>query len=159
MDPQREVVLRFLAEPTDMNFGGKVHGGAVMKWIDQTGYACAAGWSGNYCVTVYVGGIRFYKPIAIGSIVELKARVIYTGKTSMHVTVDVSAADPRHRDFAQTTTCIIVFMAVDPDGKPVAVRPWVPVDPLDISLEAYAKRLMDLRKGIEVEMDRFRPRP
>ena len=54
-----ETTLRFLAEPTDMNFGGKVHGGAVMKWIDQAGYACAVGWSGHYCVTLYVGGIRF----------------------------------------------------------------------------------------------------
>ncbi len=43
---QREVTFRFLAEPTDVNFGGKVHGGMVMKWIDQAGYACAVGWSG-----------------------------------------------------------------------------------------------------------------
>jgi acyl-CoA hydrolase len=157
MNPQREIVLRFLAEPTDMNFGGKVHGGAVMKWIDQTGYACAAGWCGSYCVTVYVGGIRFYKPIAIGSIVELSARVVLTGKTSMHVTVDVSAADPRTREFQQTTHCIIVFVAVDPEGKPVPVRPWVPHEPMDKALESYAKRLMGLRKGIEVEMDKFRP--
>jgi acyl-CoA hydrolase len=67
--PEREVTLRFLAEPTDVNFGGKVHGGAVMKWIDQAAYACAAGWSGQYCVTLYVGGIRFYQPVLIGSLV------------------------------------------------------------------------------------------
>ena len=60
----REITLRFLAEPTDINFGGKVHGGMVMKWIDQAAYACATGWSGHYCVTVYVGGIRFYKAIS-----------------------------------------------------------------------------------------------
>ena len=53
---QREITMRFLAEPMDVNFGGKVHGGAVMKWIDQAGYACAVGWSGLYCVTLYVGG-------------------------------------------------------------------------------------------------------
>ena len=41
--PQREITLRFLAEPTAVNFGGKIHGGAVMKWIDEAGYACAAG--------------------------------------------------------------------------------------------------------------------
>jgi acyl-CoA hydrolase len=55
----REITLRFLAEPGDVNFGGKVHGGAVMKWIDQAGYAYAVAWSRHYCVTVYVGGIRF----------------------------------------------------------------------------------------------------
>jgi acyl-CoA hydrolase len=92
-DQRREVVLRFLAEPTEVNFGGKVHGGAVMKWIDQAGYACAVGWSGQYCVTVYVGGIRFYQPIHIGDLVELQAMLIYTGTTSMHIAVDVSAGD------------------------------------------------------------------
>ncbi|MGE3727394.1 MAG: acyl-CoA thioesterase, partial [Candidatus Sericytochromatia bacterium] len=84
MAGNRELTLRFLAEPTDVNFGGKVHGGAVMKWIDQAGYACAVGWTGQYCVTVYVGGIRFYKPILIGHMVEVKAKVIYTGRTSLH---------------------------------------------------------------------------
>ena len=43
---QRELTMRFLAEPTDVNYGGKVHGGEVMKWIDQAGYAAAVGWSG-----------------------------------------------------------------------------------------------------------------
>ena len=41
---QRELTFRFLAEPTDVNYGGKVHGGVVMKWIDQVGYAAAVGW-------------------------------------------------------------------------------------------------------------------
>lgn len=56
MTPPRELTLQFLAEPADVNFGGKVHGGMVMKWIDQAGYACAAGWCSGYAVTVYVGG-------------------------------------------------------------------------------------------------------
>ena len=49
---QRDLTMRFLAEPTDVNFGGKVHGGAVMKWIDQAAYAAAVGWCGTYAVTV-----------------------------------------------------------------------------------------------------------
>ena len=40
-----ETTFRFLAEPTSVNFGGKVHGGALMKWIDETAYACSAVWS------------------------------------------------------------------------------------------------------------------
>ena len=65
----RDVKLSFLAQPTDVNFSGKVHGGFVMKWIDQAGYACAVGWSGMNCVTVAVGGIRFVHPICIGDMV------------------------------------------------------------------------------------------
>lgn len=146
---EREVTMRFLAEPTDINFGGKVHGGAVMKWIDQAGYACAVGWSGQYCVTVYVGGIRFYKPVHIGNMVEVHARVVYTGRTSMHVVVEVSASDPKDRRHTKTTHCVIVFVAVDEQGAPVEVVRWQPVTEEDATLERYAKKLMELRKGME----------
>lgn len=126
-----------------------------MKWIDQAGYACAAGWSGQYCVTVYVGGIRFYKPILIGSMVEIKARVIYTGQTSMHIAVDVSASDPRENLYSKTTHCIIIFVAIDQQGKPSPVRQWQPQSPEDLALEQYARKLMSLRTEIENEMQAY----
>jgi acyl-CoA hydrolase len=152
ISPTNELTLRFLAEPTDVNFGGKVHGGAVMKWIDQAGYACATAWCGSYCVTVYVGGIRFIKPVKIGDLVEIRARVIYTGKTSMHVSVDVSAKNPRDAHYVKTTHCIIVFVAMDEQGNPEPVKTWIPENEEDKQLEQYAKRLMELRQGIEQEM-------
>lgn len=150
---RREITLRFLAEPTDVNFGGKVHGGSVMKWIDQAGYSCAAGWSGQYCVTAYVGGIRFIRPISIGELVEVRARLIHTGRTSMHVAVDVSARDPRGVGIGKTTHCIMVFVGVDAEGKPTPVPAWTPVSPEDVALQEYAVRLMGLRKSIEEEME------
>jgi acyl-CoA hydrolase len=151
---QREVTLRFLAGPTDMNIMGNVHGGAVMKWIDEAGYACAAGWCGLPCVTVYVGGIRFYKPVPIGNLVEVHARLIYTGHTSMHIAVDVCSADPKTRDYTQTTRCVIVFVALSEDGRPAAVPAWQPATPEDRALHQYARRLMELRHGIEEELSR-----
>lgn len=152
----RELTLRFLAEPGDVNFGGKVHGGAVMKWIDQAGYARAAAWSGQYCVTVYVGGIQFIKPITIGSMVEVRARLIHTGTTSMHIAVDVSASDPREGNYSKTTHCIIIFVAVDAQGQRAAVKPWQPQTPEDLELEQYALKLMQLRQDIDKEMQLHR---
>lgn len=149
LEREREVARRFLAEPTDINFGGKVHGGAVMKWIDRVGYARAVGWSGQYCVTVYVGGIRFYKPVRIGKMVEVRARVVYTGRTSMRVVVEVSANDPKDRRHTKTTHCVIVFVAVDEQGTSVEVARWRPETEEDETLERYAKKLMRLRKGME----------
>src|SRR3989337_1445200 len=116
---ERETPLPFRAEPTDVNFGGKVHGGAVMKWIDQAGYACAVGWSGQYCVTVYVGGIRFHRPVLLGNMVEVRAQLIRTGKTSLHVAVGVSAGDSKEGLYTKTTQCVIVFVALDDGGTPV----------------------------------------
>lgn len=154
---QREITLRFLAEPGEVNFGGKVHGGAVMRWIDQAGYSCAVTWSQRYCVTVYVGGIRFLKPIQIGQLVEVEAKVIYTGTTSMHIAVDVWARELSQPERQHTTHCIIVFVALDEAGKPVPVQPWEPIIDADIGLRDYAQRLMHLREGIEREMSRFQP--
>ena len=152
LEREREITLRFLAEPTDVNFGGKVHGGAVMKWIDQAGYACAVGWSGQYCVTVYVGDIRFHRPVLIGNMVEVGAKLIYTGKTSMHVAVEVSAGDPKEGLYTKTTQCIIVFVAVGDGGMPVEVERWEPESEQDVALEQYARKLTEMRKDTEKEM-------
>jgi acyl-CoA hydrolase len=148
---QREITLRFVAEPTDMNVYGKVHGGAVMKWIDQAGYACAVGWSGCPCVTVYVGGIRFYKPILIGNVVEVHAALIYTGITSMHIAINVSSGDLKKQERVSTTHCVVVFVALDSDGQPVKVPAWEPQTVEDKALSSYAARLMDLGKKLEDE--------
>jgi acyl-CoA hydrolase len=148
---QRLLKLRFLAEPTDVNYGGKVHGGAVMKWIDQAGYACASVWSGEYCVTAYVGGIRFLAPIHIGNIVELTSQVIYTGNTSMHIAIDVHARDPRKGKRVRTTHCVIVMVAME-DGKPKSIPKWTPTKQEDVEMEQYALALMEKRKDIESEM-------
>ena len=112
----REVTFRFLAQPTDVNFGGKVHGGMVMKWIDQAGYACAVGWSGKYCVTVAVCGIRFVHPILIGDLVSVHCQLIYTGTTSMHFSVDVLARRLATGEETLATHCVVVMVATDDAG-------------------------------------------
>jgi acyl-CoA hydrolase len=122
------ITLRFLAEPLHVNFGGKVHGGAVMKWIDQAGYTCAAGWSGEYCVTAYVGGIRFLQAVNVGEIVEVRAQLIRTGRTSMDV-------------------------AIDEEGRPKEVPAWTPCTPVQQALEAHANRLNEIRKRIDQEIE------
>ena len=153
MERQRGVTLRFLAEPGDVNFGGKVHGGAVMKWIDQAGYTCAAGWTGTYCVTVYLGGLHFLGPIRVGEVVELRALVIRTGSTSLDIAIDVYAGDPTSPVRRRTGHCVIVFVALDADGRPTTVPPWRAESEIDRALEGYAARLAVLRKQMDVEME------
>ena len=154
---QRELEFRFLAEPTDVNYGGKVHGGVVMKWIDQVGYAAAVGWSGRYSVTVAVGGIRFVAPVRISDLVTVSAKLVYTGTTSMHFAVDVHARDPMGGDKRLCTHCVIVFVAMDEaEGRPVPVPSWVPQSDDDRRLSEYATQVMALSKGIEQTVARYR---
>ena len=156
---QRELTFRFLAEPTDVNYGGKVHGGVVMKWIDQVGYAAAVGWSGRYSVTVAVGGIRFVSPIRTSDLVTVTAKLVYTGTSSMHFAVDVRARDPMQENGDRLCThCVIVFVALDAvEGKPTPVPAWKPVDDDDCRLAEYATKVMALSKDIEQAVARLRP--
>ena len=153
---QRELSLRFLAEPTDVNYGGKVHGGIVMKWIDQAGYAAAVGWSGHYSVTVAVGGIRFVAPIRTSDLVTVSTKLVYTGTSSMHFAVDVNARDPMGGRDRLCTHCVIVFVALDEAGKPVAVPPLKQDTEEDRRLAEYALKVMELSKGIEQTVERYR---
>lgn len=154
---QREIELRYLAEPTDVNFGGKVHGGMVMKWIDQAGYACAVGWSGRYCVTVAVGGIQFVAPILIGDLVTVRCKLIHTGRSSMHLAVDVLATDLKSQTERLATHCVIVFVALEAaDGAPAQIPSWRPESEEDRDLAAYALRVMELSRHISEEASRLR---
>jgi acyl-CoA hydrolase len=153
MSRPRAVTLRFLTEPAHVNFGGKVHGGSVMKWIDQAGYTCAAGWTGTYCVTVYLGGLHFLGPIVVGELVELRALVIRTGRSSLDIAVDVYAGDPKTGERRRTGHCVIVFVGLNSAGRASPVPAWKPKTPIDVALESYAVRLGELRKQMDSEMD------
>jgi acyl-CoA hydrolase len=156
MEQRHKLSFQFISEPRDVNYGGKVHGGAVMKWMDQAAYACASTWAEGYCVTVYVGGIRFYKPIKIGELVKIDAQVIYTGETSIHISLDVYSRNTIDLDYQKTTHCIMVFVAVDDEGKGRKVTKLIPTSPEDLQLQKYAIKLMELRKSIEEEMHPYR---
>jgi acyl-CoA hydrolase len=141
------ITLRFLAEPSTVNYGGKVHGGTVMKWIDEAGYACATSWAKRYCVTVYVGGIRFHRPIMIGDLVEVEAKLAYTGSTSMNISVEVRSGDMKGGKLETTTECLIVFVSVDSHGKPMPVPAWTPETPEAVALARRAKAQLDASRS------------
>ncbi len=155
MENLHKTSFQFISEPSDINFGGKVHGGVVMKWLDQTAYTCARTWAESYCVTVYVGGIRFYKPINIGEVIKIDASVIYTGNSSIHIMVEVYSRDFSEHQFEKKTHCIIIFVAVDENGNPKKVKPWIPETDQEKKLEEYAIRLKTLRENIHNEMKPF----
>lgn len=150
--PRSQLTFRFLAEPQHVNFGGKVHGGSVMKWMDEAAYACAAGYSGRYCVTVSVSGIRFVAPIHIGELVEIDARVLLTGHTSMTIGLEVRATTVRTDQRRVATRCLMSFVAVDDAGKPVAVPAFAPQNAAEERWAAYARRVRDSHATLEAAL-------
>jgi 4-hydroxybenzoyl-CoA thioesterase len=149
---EREVTLRFLAAPTDTGYSGSVDGGRVLEWIDKAGYALAASWSGRYCVTAYVGHIRFRRPVVAGHLVEVTARLVHTGRSSMHIETVVMSGPPTGEPLVEATRCVVIFVAVDGDGRSTEVPPWVALDDVDRAEEALAVRRISLRAEIEARM-------
>lgn len=139
-------VFRFLASPGDTNWGGNAHGGTVMRWIDETAYACAAGWAAEPVVAVYSGGINFFRPIPIGNVVEVAARLIHTTDRSMHISVAVRSWHPAApHELSLTTQCISVFVAKGADERAEPIRPLPLISAEDVTLDAYARELIELR--------------
>ncbi len=156
LEANRQITLRFLAQPSDVNFGGNVHGGTAMKWLDEAGYVCATAWSGRYCVTAFVGDTNFHHPVPVGDLVVVNAKIIRTGRTSMHIAVDLYSCSPKKCDLVRAIHSIMVFVAVDENGSPVEVPPWKPTNEEDIRMERYANRIMALRKANEEDLSTLR---
>ncbi|HWI31916.1 MAG TPA: hotdog domain-containing protein [Microbacterium sp.] len=144
------ITLRFMSVPGDTAAGGRsVAAGSVMEWIDKAGYACAVGWAGAYCVTAYVGNVRHRRPIPPGSLIEVDARIIHTGRTSMHVVVTVSSSEVERHDYRPATTCVLIFVAKGADGRPAAVPTWKPASRSDRRLAESALERIPARTEIK----------
>lgn len=114
--------MSFLAEPNDVNYSGNVHGGKVMKWIDEIGYALSIQFTKKYCVTKFVDDIEFLKPIRIGDLVNLEAKIIKVGKTSLRIKIDVSSTNLIKNKSKKNCECFIVFVAVDEKGNKTSIK-------------------------------------
>lgn len=140
------VVLRFLAAPTDINWGGKVHGGIVMRWIDETAHVLASQWTASTAnVAVYAGGVRFYQPLLIGHLVEVEARLLLTRTSHMHISVYVRSGAATSGALALTTHSLIVFAPLDSNRS---VPVWNPHSAEDKALEQHALDLIRLRARV-----------
>jgi 4-hydroxybenzoyl-CoA thioesterase len=147
------ITLRFLAAPSDsVADGSTVQAGSVLEWIDKAGYACAVGWAEMACVTAYVGNVHFNHPVRPGELVEVNARVIHTGRTSIHVQVSIESADARDQAFVASTHCILVFVAVNESGRPQQIPSWQPHSLEDLDASAGAMGRIAARAEIQREM-------
>ena len=115
--------MSVLMTPDMANFTGNVHGGDLLKMLDQVAYACASRYSGSYVVTLSVDQVIFREPIHVGELVTFLASINYVGKTSMEVGIRVEAENIQARTIRHTNSCYFTMVAIDENRKPVAVPP------------------------------------
>lgn len=121
-----QLTMTVLMTPDKANFSGKVHGGALLKYLDEVAYACASRYAGGYVVTLSVDQVVFRQPVQVGELVTFLASVNYTGRTSMEVGIKVITENIQERSVRHTNSCFFTMVAVDENGNPVAVPPLKP---------------------------------
>jgi acyl-CoA hydrolase len=124
--PRHQLSMTLLMTPDYANFSGRVHGGALLKLLDQVAYACASRYAGCYVVTLSVDQVVFRQAIEVGELVTFLASVNYTGTSSMEIGIKVLAEHIRDQVVRHVNSCFFTMVAVDADGKPTAVRALEP---------------------------------
>ena len=128
------------------NFSGNVHGGDILKYLDQVAYACASRYCGHYVVTMSVDQVLFKHAIPVGSLVTFLASVNYTGRTSMEVGIKVIAEDIQKGIATHTNSCFFTMVAIGDDKKPI------PVPPLNPQSEVEKRRFHDGARRRELRL-------
>jgi uncharacterized protein (TIGR00369 family) len=115
------VYLSQLMQPEHANHHGNVHGGWIMKLVDEAGALACMRHAQTRVVTVAVDSLVFREPIKIGDLVTFTAEVTYTGRTSMEAEVQVIAENPITGERTHTNTAYLVYVGLDDNDHPIAI--------------------------------------
>ena len=124
--PHHQLTMTVLMSPDMANFSGNVHGGAILRQLDNVAYSCASRYAGRYVVTLSVDQVMFLEPIHVGELVTFLASVNYTGTSSMEVGIKVVAENIQQRSVRHVNSCFFTMVSVDDERKPVPVPPLTP---------------------------------
>ncbi len=144
--PSHQLNMTVLMTPDTANFSGNVHGGTILKLLDEVAFACASRYSKTYVVTMSVDQVTFKQPIHVGELVTFLASINLTGKTSMEVGIKVLAENIRTQEVRHVNSCFFTMVAVDEARKPVAVPEFKPQSEVQIRRFNDAMRRRRLRQ-------------
>ncbi|CAN6484310.1 unnamed protein product [Victoria cruziana] len=154
--PTHQLSMTVLMTPDMANFSGNVHGGTILKLLDQVAYACASRYAGRYVVTLSVDQVMFRQPIHVGELVSFLASVNFTGSSSMEIGIKVVAENIRSQVVRHANSCFFTMVAVDDQGKPAPVPPLTPDTPDEVRRFAAAKIRRQLRQELEQRFQQIR---
>ncbi len=137
--------MTVLMTPDKANFSGNVHGGTLLKYLDEVAYACASRYAGQYVVTLSVDQVMFRQPIHVGELVTFLASVNYTGNTSMEVGIKVITENIQEKLVRHTNSCFFTMVAVDEAGHPVKVPKLEPQTDEEIRRFANGQQRREIR--------------
>ncbi|MDZ4104499.1 MAG: acyl-CoA thioesterase [Hydrogenophaga sp.] len=154
--PTHQLTMTVLMTPDMANFSGNVHGGTILKLLDQVAYACASRYARSYVVTLSVDQVMFRQPIHVGELVTFMASVNHTGTSSMEIGIKVVTENIRNQVVRHANSCFFTMVAVGDDGKPVPVPKLQPDTPDEHRRHAAAQVRKQLRQEFASRFDELR---
>jgi acyl-CoA hydrolase len=154
--PSHQLTMTVLMTPDTANFAGNVHGGTILKLLDQAAYACASRYAGRYVVTLSVDQVMFRQPVHVGELVTFLASVNHTGTSSMEVGIKVIAEEIRTKSVRHVNSCFFTMVAVDDDRKPMPVPPLKPSTPDERRRHAAAELRREVRREMAQRFEALR---
>jgi len=149
MAQDKSLLMTVLMTPDMANFAGNVHGGSLLKLLDQVAYACAARYCKSYCVTVSLDHVFFKEPVKVGELITLHANVNYVGNTSLEVGVKVISENLKENTKRHTNSSYFTLVCMDEHGNPKAAPPLELETDREKRLFEAAKMRRALRKEMQ----------
>lgn len=148
---QSAVTLHQLMLPEHANTFGNVHGGVIMKVMDEAGAICAMRHAHHACVTIAIDSMSFHSPVQVGQLLCCHGRVTWVGRTSIEVEVLVHAEDVIQGTVTHTNSGHLVYVALDEARRPTAVPPLLVESEGDqrAHAEALARREQRLKAQLQ----------
>lgn len=153
---ESRVTLSMLMGTQDTNNLGNVHGGVIMKMVDEAGALAALRHARAPVVTVTIDSMTFVEPVLVGNLVMFNAELTYVGRTSMEVRVEVIAEDPLRGISRITNTAYLVYVALDLNSRPTVVPPLLYTTDAERLAGERAKARQEYRKQ-QREKEKDRP--
>ena len=149
---QSTAVVSELMMPHQVNNLGHVFGGELLSMVDRAAAVCAMRHASGPCVTVSIDRVDFVEPIYTGELVTCTARVNFVGRTSMEIGVRVVAENLITGQKRHTNTCLLTFVAIDPDHRPCPVPPLDTSEPEDRRRAHEGRRRREVREQLDREL-------
>ena len=143
------ITLRFLAHQPDSLSGDKIRGGTLLHWMDEAGFAYSCAWARGRCVTAFISSATFAHAVRAGQLVQVDARLAYTGNSSMALAIEVHANELSNPQSRLVTHCVAVYVAVDENDRPIAVDTWRAETPGDMALAQRVKNLITAARAAQ----------
>lgn len=147
MELREQIVMSQVMLPHQANVAGNVHGGEIMKFMDTAAGAVAMRYTKSNCVTARVDELEFHLPIFVGALVTCTASIVYVGRTSMEVLVNVEAEDLESSNGPEKAlSAYFTMVAMGKNGRPQLVPQYTPQTEDEIRLYEEAKQRVEAKK-------------